>query len=115
MSPRQLLSSLGIVIVLGILVWISGLAVFPTSEYIRGFARAKGVPVHGEYDGRRFYGAIPDILQICRRDPLCVGVSDRRYFASVVQLKRGTPVNMEQGLDEAEYAYIKDEFPTIFL
>ena len=109
MSPRQLLSSLGLVIVLGILVWISGLAVFPTSEYIRGFARAKGVPVANEYDGRTVFGAIPDILQICRR------VSDRRYFASAVQLKRGTPVNMEQGLDATEYAYIKDEFPTIFL
>lgn len=101
---------------LGILVWISGLAVFPTSEYIRGFARAKGVPVHGEYEGRSVYGAIPDILQICRRDPLCVGVSDRRYFAAAAApMKRGTPVNMEQGLDAAEYAYVKDEYPTIFL
>ncbi len=109
------MSSIGLAIVLGILVWISGMAVFPTSEYIRGFARAKGVPVHGEYTGHRVYGAIPDILQICRRDPLCVGISDRRYFSAGAEMKRGTPVNMERGLDAAEYAYIKDEYPTIFL
>ena len=115
MSSRQLISGLGLFVVLGLLVWMSGLAVFPTSEYIRGCARAKGVPVASEYAGRHVYGAIPDILQICRRDPLCVGVSDRRYFSSIKPMARGTAVNMSKGLDADEYAYIKDEFPTIFL
>ena len=109
------MSGVGLVIIIGILVWISGLASFPTAEYICGFARAKGVPVHGEYEGRRVHGAIPDILQICRYDPLCVGVSDRRYFASDTLRKRGTPIYMERGLDVAEYAYMKDEYPSVFL
>ena len=115
MSPLSVLSGLGLVIILGIFVWISGLAAFPTTEYIRGFARAKGVPVRGEYEGRYFFGAIPDILQLCRRDPLCVGVSDRRYFASHTSMKKGVPVHMERGLDTAEYTYVKDAFPTLFL
>jgi hypothetical protein len=112
---NKYVSGFGLVALIGILVWISGLAAFPTSEYIRGFARAKGVPVASEYKGQQYFGASSDVLQICRRDPLCVGVSDSRYFAADAEQKRGTPVYMEQGVHAGEYAYIKDEYPTVFL
>ena len=114
MAVRAATCAVGILIVVGIMAWIFYTNAFPTSEYIRGFARTKGVP-SGNAVGLDHHGAIPDVLQVCRRDPLCVGVSNRRYFVSTSPMKRGAPLYMKRGLDAHEFTYAKDEFPAIFL
>jgi hypothetical protein len=87
---------------------------FPNTEYIQGFARAKGVPKTAK-SVTFIKGSIESVRRSCERNASCVGFSDRRYFVMAGDpIKRGTPIHMING-EKGEYAYIKDLYPTIFL
>jgi hypothetical protein len=105
---------IGAALVLLYALYINRALPFPSSEYIKNFARAKGIPnraksVHFE---KTSYEAV---RRSCEMNAQCIGFSDRRYFTVAGDpLKRGTPIYMTGG-EVGEYAYIKDLYPTIFL
>ncbi len=85
---------------------------FPTSEYISGFARVKGVPNTG---GKPYMAAASEAIRRCKENPFCVGVSNQRLFLTTKQLNKGDTVYTEKGQPGESHAYVKDAYPTIFL
>ncbi len=85
---------------------------FPTSEYIPGFARVKGVP---NTEGKPYMAAASEAIRRCQENPFCVGVSNQRLFIVKKTMKKGETVYTEKGQPGESHAYVKDDYPTIFL
>lgn len=85
---------------------------FPTSEYIPGFAKVKGVPNKG---GKSYFSDTEEAIRRCKENPFCVGVSNQRMFLVEKELKKGETVFTEKGQPGESHAYIKDAYPAVFL
>lgn len=85
---------------------------FPTSEYIPGFAKVKGVP---KLKAQAYFALSEEAIQRCKTNPFCVGVSSQRLFLSETILKEGETVYTEKGQPGESPAYIKDLYPAVFL
>jgi hypothetical protein len=85
---------------------------FPTSEYIQGFAKVKGVPNKGS---KSYFSSTEEAIRRCRENPFCVGVSNQRLFLVEKELKKGETVYTEKGQSGESHAYVKDAYPTVFL
>ena len=104
-------SVIGFLVLVGIIVWYVDRSKFPQTEYIRGFARAKGVPNTSSYV---FHGHIQNVLQECRNNPLCVGVSETDIFLTNKVYEKGKTVETRYD-NRGKVSYVKDAYPTIFL
>ncbi len=104
-------SVIGFLILVGIIIWYTDKAKFPKTEYIRGFARVKGVPNTSSYV---FTGHIQDVLQECRNNPRCVGVSETDIFVTNAVFEKGKTVETRRD-HRGSISYVKDAYPTIFL
>lgn len=88
---------------------------FPSSEYIPGFARTKGVP--DTKLSKPYFSASQEAIKRCAENPFCVGVSSQRLFfteESRAALKRGETVFTVHGQPGESHTYVKDLYPTIF-
>lgn len=85
---------------------------FPTSEYIQGFAKVKGVPNNGS---KSYFSSTEEAIRRCRDNPFCIGVSNQRLFIVKKELKKGETVYTEKGQSGESDAYVKDAYPAIFL